>query len=133
MSHTNTLPIRIYYEDTDAGGVVYHARYINFAERGRAEFLRDLGFESSKIVEKFGLCFVARALTVDYFKPAFLDDLIHLHTSIESIKNSSFVVLHEFFKGDELIASINVTLVCVSANDIKPVRMPDELRKALIP
>ena len=127
---THTIPIRIYYEDTDAGGVVYHARYINFGERGRAEFLRNLGYESSKIVEEHGLCFVVRHLEADYFKPATLDDLLEMKTSVSEIKNSSFMVRHEFFKGDEKIVTLNVTLVCVSANDIKPVRMPDDLRKA---
>ncbi|MDB2682685.1 tol-pal system-associated acyl-CoA thioesterase [Alphaproteobacteria bacterium] len=127
---SHTIPIRIYYEDTDAGGVVYHARYINFAERARAEMLRDMGFQSSDIAKQLGMHFVVANLEINYMKPAFLDDLLSLKTSVLEIKNSSFILKHEFFRGDESIANINVTLVCVSVDGIKPVRMPEELRKA---
>jgi len=128
---THTIPIRIYYEDTDAGGVVYHARYINFAERARAEMLRDMGFQSSTLARDLGMHFVVANLEITYKKPAFLDDLLTLNTKTIETKNSSFVLNQAFFRGDEMIANINVTLVCVTTDGIKPVRIPDDLKKAL--
>ncbi len=128
---THTIPIRIYYENTDAGGVVYHAQYINFGERARAEYLRDIGFQSSDIARELNVHFVVRHLEVDYLKPAFLDDLLSCQTTTLEIKNTSFILLHEFHRGDEMIAKIKVTLVCVRTDDIKPVRLPEDLRAAM--
>ena len=131
---THKLPIRVYYEDTDADGVVYHGAYIYMAERGRTEYLRSEGSSIREVNQKLDLTFVVRHLEIDYFKPAVLDDLLELRTSTIEIKNTSFIMQQDFHRQnkdneDELIASVKVTLVCVGVDDIKPKRMPDELRK----
>ena len=96
MTH-HSIDIRVYYENTDAGGVVYHANYLNFGERGRTEFLRYLGHENNELEKEFGTIFVVRHIEIDYHKPAFLDDLLRLDTSIDSIKNTSFVMRQNHF------------------------------------
>ena len=129
----HTIPIRIYYEDTDAGGIAYHASFIRFCERGRSEYLRNLGFTNSALTKDLGTFFVARHLEAEYYKPAFLDDLLQLETSVIEMRNSSFVMGQVFWKDFdgkvEKICELKVTLVCVRAHDIKPVRIPDILRK----
>lgn len=136
------LSCRVYYENTDAGGIVYHGQYLNFAERGRTEFLREIGYQSSTLVKDVGVMFVARYLDINYFAPAFLDDMLEVHTSIAELKNTSFTMRQTFFrhndpvkddndeKDAEKIAELMVTLVCVKADSIKPVRVPDMLRDA---
>lgn len=134
-------PIRIYYEDTDAGGIVYHASYIRFAERGRTEFLRHVGYNNSDLTRDLGTIFVIKHMDVEYFKPAYLDDVLNLRTSVASIKNTSFVMHQTFYRNhgsfsdaaqDELsgekIADMKVALVCVDVNTIKPTRVPDPVR-----
>ncbi|MEZ5813431.1 MAG: tol-pal system-associated acyl-CoA thioesterase [Alphaproteobacteria bacterium] len=120
--------IRIYYEDTDAGGVVYHANYIAYGERARAEFLRHIGHQSSDLAKDFGTTFVVKHIEIEYLKPAFLDDLLTVHTSITSLKNSSFTMHHEIQKAGQIIADLHVVLVCVDATAIKPIRIPEVLR-----
>ena len=91
MTH-HSIDIRIYYEDTDAGGVVYHASYLKFGERGRTEFLRSLGHENSQLTQEEGILFVVKHIDIEYHKPAFLDDFLRQDTAIEAIKNSSFIM-----------------------------------------
>lgn len=131
MSHT--IPIRIYYEDTDAGGIVYHASFVRFAERGRTEFLRLLGHNNSNLTKELGTIFVVRHLEVDYLKPAYLDDLLNQQTSILEMRNTSFIMRQTFFKNGDKICDIKVTLVCVDTNGIKPVRLPDKIRAEFEP
>lgn len=131
------LPCRVYYENTDAGGIVYHGQYLNFAERGRTELLRHIGYQSSDLTKELGVMFVARFLDINYFSPAFLDDLLSVHTSISALKNTSFTMRQTFFQQkdgiNEKIAELSVTLVCVKADTIKPVRVPEELRQGFAP
>lgn len=127
MSH-HEIPIRIYYEDTDAGGVVYHGSYLNFAERGRTEFLRHIGHTNSEIRETHNLIFVVRHMEIDYIKPGFLDDMMALRTSVEEVKNSSFIMRQSLYRDDEMITDMRVTLVTVDVTSLKPVRMPDKIR-----
>jgi acyl-CoA thioester hydrolase len=149
MQHT--LPIRIYYEDTDAGGVVYHANYLNFAERGRTEFLRATGFENNTLEKEEGILFVVRHIDIDYLKPSFLDDSLELVTTIQTMKNTSFT-MHQRAKrpnkkgdgtenhdnksiyGDEnkeeAICDMHVVIVCVDTKDYKPVRIPETVKAA---
>ena len=139
MKHT--IPIRVYYEDTDAGGVVYHANFLKFAERGRTEFLRAIGYENLELKKTKGLIFVVRRMEVDYLKPAFLDDSLIMQSSIVSLKNTSFTmhqaVLREKKAGNgaleaELICDMQAVLVCVETEKIQPVRMPEEIRQAFM-
>lgn len=127
----NLLPIRIYYEDTDAGGVVYYANYLKFAERGRTEFLRQLGFENSVLRATCGILIVVKKVEIDYKKPAVLDDSLVLETEMTAMGASSMSIRQTFRRGAEDVAVMDVILVCVSAEGGRPTRWPEDIRKAL--
>ncbi len=122
--------IRIYYEDTDAGGVVYHANYLKFAERARTEFLRDIGFENSSLHKNEGVIFVVRHIEIDYLKTAHLDDELQVKTTISELKNSSFIMHQPIFRGGEMITDMRVVLVCVDTENYRPVRLPKNVKEA---
>ncbi len=122
------IPIRVYYEDTDAGGVVYHSNFINFAERGRTELLRFMGFENKSLRESQGVLFVVRHINADYFKPAVLDDVLEIQTIVTQVKNTSLVMRQSIYRNAEMIFAADVTVVCVNAGSMKPARIPDGLR-----
>ncbi len=124
----HNLDIRVYYEDTDAGGVVYHANYLNFAERARTEWLRSLGHQNSDLSKEFGIIFVVKHVDIEYIRPAVLDDELQMRTHIKTMKNSSFTMQQSLYRGDEMLADMHVAVVCVDTNTIKPVRLPDILR-----
>ena len=129
----HTTSFRVYYEDTDAGGIVYHSNYLKFAERGRCDMLRDLGLECSTITEKLGMMFVLKHADIEYLKPAALDDLLEVQTMVESMRNTSFQMRQIVHKDDEEICNMLITLVCVDANAIKPIRLPEILREKFEP
>lgn len=124
------MNIRIYYEDTDAGGIVYYANYLKFCERGRTELLRSAGFENKPLMEREGFIFVVRHLEADYLASAYLDDILNVNTSVELLKNASFIMKQTIFRHDVKLFEMTVTLVCVGTNG-KPVRLPQNLREAL--
>lgn len=128
MKHS--IDIRVYYEDTDAGGIVYHAQYLNFAERGRTEFLRNIGFQCSDVHNDLGLIFVVRKIEIDYLKTAHLDDLLQLETTIFEIKNSSFIMHQRTVRDGEVIADMEVVIVSVDTKEYKPVRLPKNIKEA---
>ena len=123
----HTCEYRVYYEDTDAGGIMYHANYINWCERGRSEYLRDIGLQSSTIFEDTGVLFVVRHLEADYLKPAKLDQLLRVETGLKEMKNSSFILNQSIFCQDSVLFSMTVTIVCIDGN-ARPVRIPDTVR-----
>ncbi|MGB9152431.1 MAG: YbgC/FadM family acyl-CoA thioesterase [Alphaproteobacteria bacterium] len=122
------LAARVYYDDTDAGGVVYHANYLRFAERGRCEFLRSLGYDNNWMHKEFGLLLVARHVEIDYRASAVLDDLLDISTEIAEIGNSSMKVKHVVSCKDKVLAEIIITLVAVSGIG-KASRIPPQLRQ----
>jgi len=123
------LPVRVYFQDTDAGGVVYHASYVNFMERARTEWLRTHGYSNAGLMKEFGVIFVVRTLKLDYFKPALLDDLLNVTAQIKDIGRSRLVLLQSVLRGDELLTEGEIHLVCVSLEGFKPVSVPEVLRK----
>lgn len=126
------MNIRIYYEDTDCGGVVYYANYLRYFERGRTEYLRTLGISPSGLLEK-GILFVVRKVEVDYLAPARYDDLLILETEVFEISRTS-VTFGQIIKKDgleTLVARGNVVLVMVDENG-KPARIPEDLKAALM-
>lgn len=125
------MPIRVYYEDTDAGGVVYHARYLHFFERARTEFLRQLGFEQKYILEQFELAFVVRRMQIDYCIAAKLDDYLYVETSISQLKKASIVFEQKLFRQDELLANATVLVATVHLPKMKPKPIPEIIRIAL--
>jgi acyl-CoA thioester hydrolase len=126
---THSLEARVYYEDTDAGGVMFYANHLKFAERGRTEYLRKLGFLNSALMSEQGVLFVVRRVEADYLKPARLDDLLTVQTALQTVKNTSFVMKQDIMRGDEHLCSMTVLLVCVS-KDGKPVGIPAALKDA---
>jgi len=124
------LPIRVYYEDTDAGGVVFYANYLKFAERGRTELLRSAGFENKSLMDNEGILFVVHRVEADYLGPARLDDVLTVKTVVDTIGNSSFTMKQSVLRGDKILCDMSIRLVCVTLEG-RPVRVPDHLKKAL--
>ncbi|HLY96925.1 MAG: tol-pal system-associated acyl-CoA thioesterase [Sideroxydans sp.] len=122
-------PVRVYFQDTDAGGVVYHASYVNFMERARTEWLRSFGYSNAGLMQKLGVMFVVRSLKLDYLKPALLDDLVSVTALVKEIGRSRVTLLQSVQRGDELLTEGEVHLVCVDVKTFKPVSVPDVLRK----
>ena len=124
-----SLPVRVYFQDTDAGGVVYHASYVNFMERARTEWLRTHGYSNAGLMKEFGVVFVVRSLKLDYLKHALLDDLLEVTAQIKDVGRSRLNLLQNVLRGDELLTEGEVHLVCVSVESFKPVSVPEVLRK----
>lgn len=122
--------IRVYYEDTDAGGIVYYANYLKFAERGRTEFLRALGHDHRAMRDRFGLGFVVRRCTVEYLKPALLDDALIVETRLLSVAGARFEMAQCVLRNDTILCELAVTLGCVDAVG-RPVRLPGGVREGL--
>ena len=127
--HTYTL--RVYYEDTDAGGVVYYANYLRFAERARTEALRELGIPHAALVAQYGLMFVVRRIKVDYLRPARLDASLTVVTEPLIVGGASVVLRQEVRDGALSCAVLEVQLACVPPNGDKPARLPPPWRAAL--
>ncbi len=124
--------VRVYYEDTDAGGVVYHANYLRFAERARTEALRDLGVPHAQMLAEHGVIFMVQRVKLDYLAPARLDDLLTIATSPLVLKGASVVLRQGFTAGGRDIAVAEIGLVCVRITDLKPSRIPTRWRAALM-
>ncbi len=122
------LPVRVYFQDTDAGGVVYHASYVNFMERARTEWLRAHGYSNAGLMKEFGVVFVVRSLKLDYLRPALLDDMLEITVQIKDIGRSRISLLQSVRRGDELLTEAEVHLVCVALEAFKPVSVPEVLR-----
>jgi acyl-CoA thioester hydrolase len=123
--------IRVYYEDTDAGGVVYHARYLAFAERARTEAMRALGVPHEQLVRDHGSSFMVRRAELEYLRPARLDDSVTVETTTLAVGAASVSLRQVFLLQDERLAVAHLTLACVRVADGRPVRMPPPWRAAL--
>jgi len=121
-------PIRVYFQDTDAGGVVYHANYLNFMERSRTEWLRTFGYSNAGMMKELGVVFVVRSLKLEYLKPALLDDLVHVTSQIKEIGRSRLNIHQTVLRGDDVLVEGEVHLVCVDVKAFKPVSVPEVLR-----
>jgi len=122
------LKIRVYYEDTDAAGIVYHASYLRFAERGRTEMMRDAGFEHARIFRDDGIAFAVVAMNISYKAPAKIDDLLTVRSKITRVGGASMDMQQDIYNGERLTTEMKVTLVCVGPG-LKAVRLPAEIRK----
>jgi len=121
-------PVRVYFQDTDAGGVVYHANYLNFMERSRTEWLRTFGYSNAGMMKELGVVFVVRSLKLEYLKPALLDDLVQVTSQIKEIGRSRLNIHQTVLRGDEVLVEGEVHLVCVDVKTFKPVSVPEVLR-----
>lgn len=124
-------PVRIYYQDTDAGGVVYHASYLNFLERARYEWLRELGFTVDTMIRSHKMIFLIRSLGIEYFKPALLDDLLDITVQVVDIGRSRITLQQQILREQGTLASATVHAVCVGAETLKPVSIPASLRQKI--
>ena len=128
------MQARVYFEDTDAGRIVYHANYLRFMERGRTNFLRLLGTQQRGLIEETegeapGFAFVVRAMQLDFFKPAYLDDVLDVITATQEVKGASITLLQQCKRGDELLVEASVRVAFISGG--KAQRIPRALRLAM--
>lgn len=123
-------PIRVYYEDTDAGGVVYHANYLHFLERARSEWLRSLGFEQDALIADPGILFAVRRSEVDYLKPARFNDLLSVRTSVVELRGASFTFAQDIVReaDDELLCRGRTLVACIDARNMTPARLPAAIK-----
>jgi len=126
------LSVRVYYEDTDAVGVVYHANYLRFAERARTEMLRCLGLEHGSLSARFGLAFTVRRCLVDYLAPARLDDRLEVRTSLARLGGASLNLEQRIVRDDRLLVRMDARLALISPA-LRAVRLPQALIDALAP
>ena len=131
LNNNFLLPVRVYYQDTDAGGVVYHSTHLDFMERARYEWLRELGFDANSLIQVHKTLFMVRSLEIEYFKPAVLDDLLHITVQVTSLGRSRIEISHETLCGHTKLVSAKVHVVCVGTETLKPVSIPVPLREKI--
>ena len=124
-------PVRIYWEDTDAGGVVFYANYLKFFERARTEWLRALGFGQQKMRKEQGLMFVVTDANIRYLHPARLDDELTITVALAAAARATLTLAQAALRGSTLLADCRVTLACVEAASFRPVRLPRSILDAL--
>jgi acyl-CoA thioester hydrolase len=122
-----TLSVRVYYEDTDFSGVVYHASYLRFMERGRTELIRQLGIAQSELFDgETALAFAVRRMTIDYLKPARMDDLLTIETLPLAAKGAKLELSQRVLRGTQVLTTADVLVACIGGG--RPQRIPDALR-----
>jgi acyl-CoA thioester hydrolase len=126
----NLTLIRVYYEDTDSGGVVYYANYLKFAERARTEALRALGIEQRELLETHDIAFVVRKCALEFFKPAQLDDLLTITTHITDISKVTLCMQQTIFRADEKLVTCEVKLAVINSKKTLA-KLPEFVHKAL--
>lgn len=125
-------PVRIYYEDTDAGGVVYHTNYIKFMERARTEFLRSQGIELDVMEQEHRILFAIRALSVEYRKPARLNDLLQVTVDFDAVRSASLAFRHTVVCGEVLLCEGTVRVASICADLFRPKAIPDFMQARLV-
>jgi acyl-CoA thioester hydrolase len=126
----HVLTLRIYYEDTDFSGFVYHASYLRFLERARTEILRAIDFDHRRLWDEKREGFVVRRMTIDYLRPAQMDDVIAVTTSAEDVRAASLVLRQIVTRGDEVLVA--ATAQCAYLRDGRPARMPERMRREMM-
>ena len=124
------LAVRVYYEDTDAGGIVYHASYLRYAERARTEMLRELGFDHTALLREHGILFAVRRCTVEFLKPARLDDLLEVETVPVRLGGARLVLRQTVLRADRPIVELEVELALLSP-ELRPRQLPAALARLL--
>ena len=125
---THQFPLRIYYEDTDAGGIVYHANYLKFAERARTEFIRDIGISNHDLKNDHNVLVVVRHMDIDYSTSAYLEDDLIVESAVTDIGRSSFTMTQIVKRDGLACATMIVKLVCIDKDSGRPVRIPEILK-----
>ena len=120
-------PVRVYYEDTDAAGVVFYANYLNFMERARTEWLRSLGFEQTTLMHEHNVVFVVRSLAIEYLRPALFNDALEITVALTAARGSLLEIAQAVRRGPRVLVSGDVKVACVNTQSFKPVRIPPSI------
>ncbi len=130
MTNLFKYKLKIYYEDTDAGGVVYYANYLKFLERARSEAIYELGFSNTGLKKEFGIIIIVKSCNIEYKKPAIFEDSLIIESQIKETTQTSFIMTQNIKREEQLIASAEIRLVSVNL-DGKPTKIPDKLKHKL--
>ena len=123
--------VRVYFQDTDAGGIVYHARYLDFLERSRMDWLRSLGYPIRELELQHGVLFIVHAIGIDYLRPGRLEDELQVELGPERLGGASLDLWQRVTRGGEVLVSARVRLACVQTAGLRPARIPPALRERL--
>ena len=126
-------PVRVYWEDTDAGGVVYYANYLKFLERARTEWLSALGLEQDHLAREEGVVFVVRRVEADYLRPARFNDRLLVESRLETLKRASMAMAQRILRGQEVLLEARVQVACVAQADFRPAKIPASVSLAFNP
>ena len=126
-----SLPIRVYYEDTDTGGVVYHSNYLNFMERARTEWLRSLGFEQDELLRTEGVIFAVSAVSIRFLQPARFNELLEVTVALDRCGAASLTLLQEARRGADVLANAEVRVACIDKQRFVPVAIPERVAAKL--
>ena len=129
--HEFKYKLKVFYEDTDAGGVVYYANYLKFFERARTDAISNIGLSNKKLLDEYGVFIIVKSCNVEYLKPAKLEDQLEIKSSIFSTSNTSFRMKQKAFRDQELITDCEIHLVIVDKNG-RPTKIPDILKEKII-
>ena len=129
--HEFNYKLKVFYEDTDAGGVVYYANYLKFFERARTDAISNIGLSNKKLLDEYGVFIIVKSCNVEYLKPAKLEDQLEIKSSIISISNTSFRMKQKAFRDQELITDCEIHLVIVDKSG-RPTKIPDILKEKII-
>jgi acyl-CoA thioester hydrolase len=127
MNKNFTWPVRVYFEDTDVGGVVYYANYLRYLERARSEWLRSMGFDQSKMMHETGLGFAVRAVAAEYLKPARLDDELRVTCGLKMLGRAQVVFEQSVERGEEILLTATVRLACMDLARGKAAAVPSDI------
>jgi acyl-CoA thioester hydrolase len=133
-TYRHRLTVRVYYEDTDAGGVVYHARYLHFMERARTEWLRALGFEQDRLRAERGLLFTVRRMDIAFLQPARFNELLWVESAVRHCKRASMDFVQRVLHADDATpyCRANINIACVDAERLRPARIPEDIMTAIL-
>jgi acyl-CoA thioester hydrolase len=131
MNRSFSIPIRVYYEDTDMGGVVYYANYFKFMERARTEWLRSFGFEQDELLTREGVIFAVRSVRLDFLKPARFNDQLKVTVSLGRCGRASLTVHQRVQRGDLVLCEGEARIACLEAKTFMPCAMPDAIATRL--
>ena len=131
MSPTFNWPVRVYYEDTDAEGVVYYANYLKFYERARTEWLRSLGISQEILKNRHNIIFVVKNVSIDYRRSALLDDELIVTAQVAQLKGASILFEQTVWRDGDELNKCTVTIVCVDGKPIRPTAIPDEVAQKM--
>lgn len=125
------LPVRVYYEDTDAAGIVYYANYLRYIERARTEWLRALGYDQTQLARERGIAFAVRDLNAEYRQPARLDDALDIVSELESVGRAQMVFLQRAERGTDVLFAASLRVACIDAARLKAAAIPNDIRTRL--